>query len=379
MKKALKTIIAIIAAIIALSYIFGYQYLFKGIHKTYLRGETSATIDDGKLFPNHPIHKGKSKPWIKDSLYNSKKLSKSLIDDLEKTNTAAFVVIKEGKLLHEEYWNHYNANSQTNSFSMAKGITALLMGKAIEEGKFKSENQKISDFYENYKNINFGKEATIKNLVTMEAGLDWDEAYYNPFGPNAKAYYGNSLAESVLLRGFKNKPGSKFEYQSGATQLLGFVLRKAINQPISSYTTHKLWVPLGMEQNAYWTVDDNNMEKTFCCIHSNAKDYAKIGQLMLNNGKVDSTQIINKDYLQQMRTPTKHSKGAYGYGIWINEDARNKHYYFWGILGQYIIIVPEKKLVIVRTGSNNNIVEDSKGRPTQVNFIVDEVIKSLIQ
>ena len=379
MKKALKTIIAIIAAIIALSYIFGYQYLFKGIHKTYLRGETSATIDDGKLFPNHPIHKGTSKPWIKDSLYNSKKLSKSLIDDLEKTNTAAFVVIKEGKLLHEEYWNDYNANSQTNSFSMAKGITALLMGKAIEEGKFKSENQKISDFYENYKNINFGKEATIKNLVTMEAGLDWDEAYYNPFGPNAKAYYGNSLAESVLLRGFKNKPGSKFEYQSGATQLLGFVLRKAINQPISSYATHKLWVPLGMEQNAYWTVDDNNMEKTFCCIHSNAKDYAKIGQLMLNNGKVDSTQVINKDYLQQMRTPTKHSKGAYGYGIWINEDARNKHYYFWGILGQYIIIVPEKKLVIVRTGSNNNIVEDSKGRPTQVNFIVDEVIKSLIQ
>ena len=378
MKKVFKTIIAIFAALIAISYVFGYQYLFKGISKTYLRGETSATIDDGPLFTNSPIHAGKPRPWIKDSAYNTKKLPKTLVEDLTNTNTAAFVVIKDGKILHEEYWDGYGPTSKTNSFSMAKGITSLLMGKAIDEGKFKSENQKISDFYENYKNIPFGKEATIKNLVTMEAGLDWDEAYYNPFGPNAKAYYGNSLAETTLLRGFKDKPGTKFEYQSGATQLLGFVLRKAINQPIASYATHKLWTPLGMEQNAYWSTDDNNMEKTFCCIHSNAKDYAKIGQLVLNNGKVDSIQIISQNYIEHMRTPTPHSKGAYGYGIWINQDAKYKHYYFWGILGQYIIVVPEKNIVIVRTGNNTNIVKDEKGRPTQVNLIVEEIVNQYL-
>ncbi len=374
MKKILKAVVIVIASLVALSYIFGYEYLFKGISKTYLRGETSATIDDGDLFPSHKIYTGNPKPWKLDSSYNTKKLSKTLVSDLEKSNTAALVIIQNGKLLHEQYWDQYTKTSKTNSFSVAKGVTALLLGMAIDDGKIKSEDELFSDFYENYKNVEFGDKLTLKDLTTMEAGLNWSEHYNNPFGPTAKAYYGNSLAEAVFLRGFKNNPGEKFEYQSGATQLLGFALRKATNQPLASYASKKLWIPLGMEQNADWTTDENGMEKTFCCIQSNARDYAKIGQLMLNKGKVDTLQIINPNYLTKMTAPTPHSKGAYGYGIWINNDAQNKHYYFWGILGQYIIVVPEKNLVIVRTGKNQNIIEDQKGRPTQVGLIVKEIV-----
>ena len=281
--------------------------------------------------------------------------------------------------MHEQYWDGYTKNSKTNSFSVAKGITALLLGAAIDDGKIKDENELFSDFYENYRNVEFGNKLTLKNLTTMEAGLNWSEHYNNPFGPTAKAYYGNSLAEAVFLRGFKNNPGEKFEYQSGATQLLGFAIRKAVNQPLASYASRKLWIPLRMERNADWTVDENGMEKTFCCIQSNARDYGKIGQLMLNNGKVDSLQIINPNYLTKMTTPTQHSNGAYGYGIWINNDSQYKHYYFWGILGQYIIVVPEKNIVIVRTGNNENIIEDTKGRPTQVDFIVKEVINNYLK
>ena len=278
--------------------------------------------------------------------------------------------------MHEEYWDGYNQNSKTNSFSMAKAVTVLLTGKAIEDEKIKSIDEKYSDFYENYKNVDFGKDLKLVDLAAMEAGLNWDENYKNPFLPNAKAYYGKSLAEAVFLCGFKEKPGTKFEYQSGSTQLLGFALRKAVNKPIAEYASEKLWKPLGMEQNAEWTKDDNGMEKTFCCIQSNSRDFAKLGQLFLDNGKSGESQVINPNFLTAMQTPTKLSNGAYGMGLWINNDAVVKHYYFWGLYGQYIIVVPEKQMVIVRTGTYKNQPKDAKGRPVQVGFIVDEVVKN---
>lgn len=375
-KKVFQGFAAVLAFIIALTYGFGYDYLFKGIRETYLRGETGSTIDDGKYFPSHLIAKGNSKPWIKDSLYNKKLLPKILVEDLKKSHTASFLIIKNGKLLHEEYWDGYNQTSKTNSFSMAKAVTVMLLGKAIEEEKIKNLNVKYADFYENYKNVAFGKDLTIGDLAKMEAGLDWTENYKNPFLQNAKAYYGKSLAEAVFLRGFKNKPATKFEYQSGSTQLLGFAVRKAVNKPLAEYASEKLWKPLGMEQNADWTVDENGMEKTFCCIQSNSRDFAKLGQLFLDNGKVGDVQLLNSNFLEEMRTPTKLSNGAYGMGLWINYDAAIKHYYFWGLYGQYIILIPEKQMVIVKTGTYKDQPKDVKGRPEQVGFIVNEVSKN---
>ncbi len=375
MRKILKTIAVILAVLIALAYTFDYDYLFKGIAKTYLRGENSATIDDGKLFSSNPILAGKPRIWEKDSLYNKQKLPKSIADNLKETKTASFLVIKNGKILHEEYWDGFTESSKTNSFSMAKAVTVLLIGKAIEDGKIKNLNQKYSDFYENYANIPFGKNLTLKELAAMEAGLNWNENYKNPFAPNAKAYYGNSLAEATFLKGFKEEPGKTFEYQSGATQLLGFALRKAVNVPVASYLSNKIWQPLGMESDAYWTTDDNEMEKTFCCIYAQSRDFAKLGQLFLDEGKVDSTQIINPKFLQEMVTPTKASKEIYGLGMWINNDNPIKHYYFLGLQGQYIIIVPEKQMIIVRTGSYDNQPKNDRGRPDQVKFLVNETVK----
>jgi len=373
MKNFLKYSAIILAIIVAFIYALGYDYLFKGIAKTYFRGETSATIDDGELFPKNVILAENPKPWIKDSLYNKTHLPKVLVKDLEASNSVSFLIIKNGKLLHEQYWDHYNSKSVTNSFSMAKTVTSLLLGAAITDKRIKDENQLFSDFYPEYAESEFGKSLTLKNLVTMEAGLDWNEHYSSPFTPNAKAYYGNSLAESVLDIPVKETPGKKFEYQSGSAQLLGFAIRQAVNMPLSSFASKKLWNPLGMEQDAYWTTDEARMEKTFCCIHSNSRDFAKLGQLILNDGKVDSLQIINKNYIQKMITPTPESNGVYGYGMWINNDSKYKHYFFWGILGQYIIVVPEKQLVIVRTGSFKNQPVDSKGRALQVDFLVNQV------
>lgn len=374
-KKILKGILVGAAATIALTYAFGYDYLFRGIRQTYLRGETGSTINDEEHFPSNVIAKGNPIPWIKDSLYNKNILPKDLVEDLKNSNSASFLVIKNGKLIHEEYWDGYNQTSMTNSFSMAKGVTVMLLGKALEENKIESLSQKYSDFFGNYANIEFGKKLTIGELAQMEAGLDWNENYSSPFLPNAKAYYGKSLEEAVFMRGFKREPGTKFEYQSGTTQLLGFAIRKSMSKTLAEYASEKLWKPLGMEQNAKWGTDDFGMEKAFCCIHSNARDFAKLGQLFLNDGKSGDVQILDSKFVEQMRTPTKLSNGAYGMGLWINNDAAIKHYYFLGLYGQYIIVIPEKQMVIVRTGTFKNQPKDAKGRPKQVEFLVNEAAK----
>lgn len=363
------------AAGAAAAYLFGYDYLFSGISKTYLKGRSSAHIDDGNLFPSNPITARAPKRWEEHSEYNKKELPKVLVDNLKHSKTASFVVIKNGKIIHEQYWDGYNQLSPTNSFSMAKAVTVMLLGKALEEGLIGNIDEKLSDFYTEFKEKTFGDEVTLKNLAQMESGLDWDENYNNPFLPNAKAYYGKSLVKAVFSRKFKQQPGIRFEYQSGATQLLGFALKKALKQPLATYLSEKFWTPLGMEQNAKWSTDDYGMEKTYCCIHSNARDFAKLGLLFLNDGKAGDQQVLNRDFIEQMRTPTEKSENIYGMGLWINHDNPVKHYYFLGLQGQYIIMVPEHNMVIVKTGSYSNNPKNDRGRPDQVRFLVNETIQ----
>ena len=233
LKKPLNIFLLIVATIILAVYISGYNYLFRGIRYTYLRGESSSTIDDGEYFPSKIISKAQPKPWPTDINYNKKPLSPALEKHLKDTESVSFLVIQNGKLLQERYWDDYKKNTASNSFSMAKTVSVLLLGKAIDDGRISSINQPISTFYPEYSEKEFGKNLTLGNLASMEAGLDWDEDYKNPFKPNAKAYYGFSLADVIFKRNLKQNPSEKFEYQSGATLLLGFAVGKAVRIPLA--------------------------------------------------------------------------------------------------------------------------------------------------
>jgi len=375
MQKVIKIVLLILASLILLIYITGYNYLFSGMRLTYLRGESSSTIDDGKFFPSHTISKGNPKPWQTDINYNKNPLSPDLEKHLIETESVSFLVIQHGKLLQERYWDGYSKNTASNSFSIAKTVTVLLLGKAIDDGRIMNINQKFSDFYPQYSDKELGNNLTLRNLATMEAGLDWKENYKNPFSPNAAAYYGFSLADVAFQKNLKQIPGEKFEYQSGATQLLGFAVGRAVGMPLASYASAKLWKPLGMEQNAEWSTDETGIEKTFCCIQSNARDFAKLGSLLLHRGKVDGIPLINETFVDQMLTPTENSNGIYGMGVWTNYDAKIHHYYLRGLHGQYVIVVPEYDMIIVRLGNKEGETRDSKNRPAEVEFYINEVLK----
>lgn len=375
LKKPLNIFLLIIAGIILLIYITGYNYLFNGIKLTYLSGKTGPTIDDGKDFPSKMISRGNSKPWPLDIKYNKQSLSPILQKHLADTKSVSFLVIQNGKLLQEHYWDGYDKNTLSNSFSMANTITVLLMGKAIDDGRIERINQPFSDFYKEFSDDQFGKNLTLENLASMQAGLDWDNDHKNPFSKNAALYYGFSISDIVFRSKFKNNPGEMFQYQSVTPQLLGFAVGRAVQMPLSIYASAKLWKPLGMEQNAEWSVDGLGIEKSFCCIHSTARDFAKIGSLLLNRGKSNDISWINENFVDQMTIPAENSNGVYGLGIWINNDSKIQHYYMYGLNGQYMIMIPEYDMIIVRLGNEENPEKDSKGRPKEVEFYINESLK----
>lgn len=373
MKKILASFIIGTSAAVTVIHLFGYGYIFKALAINLKKGPLTPSIDDAEKFPSHPVPTKDPKPWKKDKTYNSRILSERLIKDLEKTRTSSLIIIKDNKLIFEQYWKDHCTSSLMNSFSMAKGILSILVGCAINDGYLQSENQLISSVFPQYKNSRFGKFLTFRHLMTMQAGLDWKEEYHHPFAPNSKQYFIDDLAKQALETELKEMPGEKYEYQSGAAQLLGLALKKATGMELATYLSEKIWKPLGMEFPAKWSIDEKGMEKAFCCIHATARDFAKIGQLILQEGNWQGKQLINKDYCKRMLTPTS-ANDAYCYNIWADDDSPTTCRFFYGFLGQFIIIVPDKNIVIIKTGLYNRLEVDKKLRPKQVNILIEELI-----
>jgi CubicO group peptidase (beta-lactamase class C family) len=205
---------------------------------------------------------------------------------LDDNKTVAFLIIKNDTIQYEKYFKGYDKQSIVPSFSMAKSVTSILIGCAIDEGLIKSVDEPISNYIPELKKNGFDK-VTIKHLLQMTSGIKFNESYINPFGDAASFYYGLNLRKEIKKMKLKTEPGKKFEYVSGNTQLLGLVLERSLkNKTITSYLQEKIWSPLGMEYDASWSIDrkKNGLEKTFCCLNARARDFAKIGRLYLKNG-----------------------------------------------------------------------------------------------
>jgi len=380
LKILLWGIILIIALGIAGIYISGNGYIFNAFQKTYLKGHTTAHIDDYVDFKNSVIKTGIPQPWELHDNYNKAKLTDTFRKELEDYQSAGFAIIKDGKLLYEEYWDNYSNTSMTNSFSMAKSITTMMLGKAIEQGYIKSLEQKITDFIPEFLSDSLGRFATVGDLSSMRSGFDWNEDYYSPFNVTTEAYYGNHIEKQLLKRHFTSHPGGHFKYLSANTQLLAIVLKRATGKNLAQYLSEEFWQPLGMESDALWSMS-GGIEKAFCCINSNVRDYAKLGQLLLQKGNWNGVQLLDSAFVELMITPcydgfNPDEPKKYGYSIWIDETYNPPFYCMLGHLGQRIIVVPDENIVIVRLGKSRNTVIPSKGALDADTYLsVDEAMK----
>jgi CubicO group peptidase (beta-lactamase class C family) len=348
-KRFFLVLFVIIILFSAYAVISGKTYLFKAVWYNF------AGIDDYKIFSNDTVNISSPQAWPVSVNFNKTDPPDELDKILKRLNTVAVVVIKNDSLFYEKYWGKYSDSSWSNSFSMAKSITSLLVGAAIKEGKIKSVDEPVGNYLAEFRE-GLAANLKIKNLLTMSSGSDWDEAYANPLSITTEAYYGSNIYKTATRVKIVKEPGSLHDYKSGDTELLGLIVEKATGKSLSQYASEKLWQPLGAEHPALWSTDKKNgIEKAYCCFNSNARDFARIGQLMLDSGRWKGNPVIDMDYYTQSVTPCKIPDDSgmpctyYGYQWWIS-PADSHIFYARGILGQYIIVIPSKKIVIVRLG-----------------------------
>lgn len=275
-------------------------------------------------------------------------------DFLKDHKTVAFMIIQNDSIYYEKYFKGYDQASIVPSFSMAKSVTSILIGCAIDDGLIKSVDEPITNYLPQLKKNGLEK-VTIKHLLQMTSGIKFNESYINPFGHVASFYYGRKLRNGVNKLKLKDEPGTKFKYISGNTQVLGMILESVLKEKsITTYLHEKIWQPLGMEYDASWSIDKkkDGIEKTFCCINARARDFAKIGRLYLNKGNWNGKQLVAKNWVNEStKIDTSNGSAAYyQYQWWIL--GKNGDYMAQGILGQFIYVYPAKNLIIVRLGKN---------------------------
>ena len=352
MKTWKKILIAIPVAVI-IAYLFLPFYAKKALIYWF------PTIDDLNIFEHATVHAPDSCwEWAISDKYNSYKLSKkdsAYIDDMK---TVSFLVIRNDSILYETYRGGWNDTLTSNLFSATKSIVGMLVGIAMDEGKIGSVDDKVMKYIPEY-NRGRQKDITIRNLLTMSAGMDWDEAYASLFSVTTHGYYGNDLYKLIMGLDIVDTPGVQYSYRSGETQLLSFVLEAATGETISKYAEKKLWRPMMAGQDAFWLLDKKDGdEKSFCCFHTTARDAARFGRLMLNMGNWNGRQLVSRKYMEEALAPASYLKDQwgkdpltyYGYQTWIMNYNGERCPYFRGMLGQYIIAIPSKNAVVVRLG-----------------------------
>ena len=368
-RNAFVALIVVAAAFSLFAFATGKTHLFKSVIYNF------SDIDDYKKFDNNTVATATGKSWAVSTDYNKISYPDTLNALLEKLRTVGVIMIKNDSIVMEKYWDGYSDSSLSGSFSMAKSITSLLIGAAINEGKIASVQQPVGDFIPEFKE---GEKAKVKivDLLTMSSGTNWDESYWNPMTVTAEAYYGTDVYKTATGVSMATEPGTLHSYKSGDTQLLGLILKKATGKTLSEYATEKLWQPLGAERAALWSVDHaGGNEKAYCCFNSNTRDFARLGKLMLDSGKINGVPVIDSNYFMQSITPCgiKDLKGKscdyYGYQWWIDPE-HQEIFYARGILGQYIIVIPSKKMIIVRL-AHKAAKERVNTVPTEVRYLIN--------
>lgn len=354
----------------------GNFYLYRAVYYTFLHGQASPGILDKDYFYSREVKNDLTQPWPISKNYNKRNIPAATEEKLTDLNTTSFLVIRHDSIVFEKYYDGFDEMTLSNSFSIAKSVTSLLIGIAVDEGKIKSIDDPVSQYLTGYLEGN-RKKITIRHLLTMSADMDWNESAWNPLSHNAEAYYGTDIESVMEDVEYGNNPGKVFDYKSGSTQVLGMILKKVTGKSLAEYASEKIWKKIGAEQAAFWSLDnENGTEKAYCCLYAISRDFARIGKLMLNHGKWNGEKVIDSSYVAQCKVPAdlKTTDGKkndrYSLSFWITTHKGHTVFYARGIKGQYIICIPAENMIIVRTGHQRG-EKRSDDQPTDLFHCID--------
>jgi CubicO group peptidase (beta-lactamase class C family) len=252
---------------------------------------------------------------------------------------------------------------------MAKTVTAMLVGIAIDEGRIRSVDDLVAAYVPALAGTEYGR-TSLRHLLQMSSGVGFNENFRPGSTPDdvLQLILGTYLRAgpggvgAVTPFDQRERPaGTRFSYASAETQVLGLVLARATGRPVAEYLEQKIWQPMGAEADATWLVDNSGQEATYCCLNVVLRDYARLGLLLAHDGNWHGRQIIPAAWVLEATTVhedrphlwpgTATETAGYGYQTWILPGER-RMFMLVGGNGQRIYVDPRSKLVMVNTAVN---------------------------
>lgn len=286
----------------------------------------------------------------------------------ESKNAAALLILHRNHVVLERHWHGHQPGDWTNSASMAKTVTAMLIGIALDEGAIGSLDDPAATWIPAWRN-DARRKITLRNLLQMHSGLRPMGAYEEPYSDASYLALGTDLRYVVDQVPAETEPGRKFDYNNVNFQALGFVLEAATGRRYAEYLSDRLWRPIGAGDAALWLDRPGGFSRTFGHLFAAAEDWGRIGLLLLHNGEWTGRTILSRAYLREMLEPSPFEP-TYGLGIWLaNDDHQRREgepafaapgiFYLDGRFKQRVYVIPSHDLVIVRVGENARGWEES--------------------
>ena len=271
---------------------------------------------------------------------------------MEAYNVSGVLVLKDGKVVLERYGLGRKPDDRWTSFSVAKSVTSTLVGAAIQDGKIKSLDDPGHRLHPRAEGLGLRRRHRPPD-PDDELGREVERGLHRPQvrrGPGRRPVLEpgvNPMVSYMRRLPRANPPGTKFNYNTGETDLVGVLVSKAIGKSLAQYASEKIWKPYGMEQDAIWMVDPAGQERGGCCISMTLRDYAPRGPVHAGGGKAGGKQIVPAGWIAEAtrrRSTTAPRAAGYGYFWWI---ARGGAYEASGIFGQSITTFRDERLIIV--------------------------------
>ena len=326
-----------------------------GYGVTLLRGRKAMERLKAQSFPLPPEAKGTETLLPGDPALAARlePIAKALVDDHAYNGTPfAFVVLHEGAIVAERYREGITADTRLLSWSMGKSFTNALVGLMAGDGLVDIHApMDIPQWQDDNR-----KAITLNDLMQMQSGLEWNEDYGNRSDVNLMLHREEDMGLFALSKPLMAKPGTHWYYSSGSTNIVMRYLRGkfASDTEFLTYIRSRLFEPLGI-RNACFEPDMSGTPVGSSYLYVTARDYARFGQLYLDDGLVGPTRILPEGWVSYTATPASDSQGGYGAFFWLNQnkkcpDAPEDMFSCQGHDGQEIYIIPSRDLVVVVLG-----------------------------
>ncbi|MQY06699.1 serine hydrolase domain-containing protein [Actinomadura macrotermitis] len=308
-----------------------------------------------------------------DASYTYRGKTRTVRDFLARSSTLGYLVLRDNAIVDERYFSGYNAASRFNSWSVGKSITATAVGAAIADGRIRSVADPVTRYVPELRGTGYDG-VSIRDVLHMASGHKYDETDYadptkGSTATTIRMVLGAPLTAQAREAERERPPGTRWNYDSMNTFVLGWVVAKATGRQLSAYVQDRIWRPAGMETPMLMGHDYTGSDIGYCCYHATVRDFARFGLLYLRDGRAGGRQVIPSSWVRDSTHSTEpylqpghlepdnpgSSDSAYGYGYqWWRGDGDRGDYSAVGILGQYVYVSPKDRVVIVKTSQDLN-------------------------